>query len=132
MSLVAHLEQMDLHQLRDAWRERYGAPPKFRSRELLAFALAWRIQSQALGGLDVDARRSLRSRASAVAKTTLPAGAKLTKHWGGAIHEVSVLADGAFSYRGETYKSLSAIARTITGTRWNGPRFFGVPGQFTR
>ncbi len=121
---VRGLESMDLEGVRAAWRARFGAPPKLRSVELMKRQLAWRIQSEAFGGLDAQARRKLRSAGSRQERGLSP-GTKVSREWKGARHEVAILADG-FTYEGRTYDSLSAIAREITGSRWNGPRFFGL------
>jgi len=125
-SEVRALARMDLQGLRAEWRRRYGAPPTLRSSGLLAMMLAWRIQVDAFGGLDSDlARRLRRGVGLGSSKLTFAAGARLTREWRGELHEVEVADDG-FRYRGETYRSLSRIASLITGTRWNGRRFFGL------
>jgi hypothetical protein len=121
---VRALEALDLEGVRAAWRARYGAPPKLRSVELLKRLLAWRIQAAAFGGLDTQTRRKLRSAGSTQERGLAP-GMKVAREWKGVRYEATVLADG-FSYQGHVYESLSAIARKITGSRWNGPRFFGL------
>jgi hypothetical protein len=121
---VRALDALDLEGIRAAWRARYGAPPKLRSVELMKRMLAWRIQSEAYGGLDSQTRRKLRS-AGSKQKRSLTQGMQVAREWKGVRHEVTVLAEG-FCYDGRTYDSLSAIAREITGSRWNGPRFFGL------
>ena len=125
---VRALEALDLHQLRDEWRKRYGQPPKMRSRELLARLLAWRIQADAFGGLDAATIRLLRSDRLPASKPVLAPGTRLTREWQGRCHEVHVLEHG-FRYAGADYRSLSQVARVITGTRWNGLRFFGFREQ---
>ncbi|CAN5369578.1 DUF2924 domain-containing protein [soil metagenome] len=124
---VRNLETLPLEDLRTVWRERFGAPPKMRSTNLLRFMLAWRIQAETLGGLDRGFVRELRlAKKSGTARTAGPAiGARLAREWRGRIHEVEVI-DGGFHYQGATFDSLSAVARQITGARWNGPRFFGL------
>lgn len=123
---IAELERLDLHQLRDKWRERFGAPPTFRSTEMLRLLLAWRIQAAALGGLDRDTREALRRTGPVVAEgQDLGVGATLKRSWNGEDHVVTVL-DGGFEWSGRTFKSLSAVATSIAGTKWNGPRFFGL------
>ena len=84
------------------------------------------MQAEALEGLDADMRRALR-RPPRVrpAPPRLATGTRLAREWKGERHEVEVLAD-AILYRGARYASLSEVARTITGVRWNGPRFFGL------
>jgi hypothetical protein len=125
---VSHLEGLGLEALRGEWRARFGAPPALRSPELLAMMLAWRIQAEAAGGLDADTRRALR-RPVAAASRAAPqpsAGTKLIREWQGVRHEVTAVSEGGFLYQGQRFRSLSQVARAITGTRWNGPRFFGL------
>jgi hypothetical protein len=121
---VRALEALDLEGVRAAWRARYGAPPKLRSVELLKRLLAWRIQAEVFGGLDAQTRRKLKSAGSGQERSLAP-GMKVAREWKGVRHEATVLAD-SFDYQGRCYESLSAIAREITGSRWNGPRFFGL------
>lgn len=125
---VRALEALDLHGLRDQWRRRYGEPPKMRSRELLARLLAWRIQADAFGGLDAATLRMLTSEIPPKPKPALAPGTRLMREWQGVRHEVDVLEQG-FRYAGADFRSLSQIARAITGTRWNGLRFFGLREQ---
>ena len=125
---VRALEALDLRGLREEWRRRYGDPPKMRSRELLARLLAWRIQADAFGGLDATTIRLLKSEQLPPPRPTLAPGTRLTREWQGRRHEVDVL-DKGFRYAGADYRSLSEVARFITGTRWNGLRFFGLREQ---
>ena len=123
---VAALESLNLHSLRDRWRERFGAPPKFRSTEMLRLLLAWRIQAVALGGLDAETRAALSRTGRVVAEgQDLGIGATLQRRWNGE-EQVVIVVNGGFEWRGRTFKSLSAAATAIAGTRWNGPRFFGL------
>ena len=123
---VAQLEELDLHALRAKWRERFGAPPKFRSTEMLRLLLAWRIQAVALGGLDRETRAALARTGRVVAEgLDLGVGATLRRTWNGEEQVVTVV-DKGFDWNGRTFKSLSAAATAIAGTRWNGPRFFGL------
>jgi hypothetical protein len=117
------------------WRSLFGteAPPY--NRRLLESRLAYRIQELAYGGLSPTARDKLDALADQVGQgkqlsvrlmTDRPlTGTRLVREWQGAEHVVTVLVDG-FEYQGRPYKSLSAIARAITGTQWNGPLFFGL------
>ncbi len=93
---------------------------------MLALMLAYRIQADQAGGVSVDLRRSLRRPASSPGMSALRPGTRLSREWQGVRHEVVVEADGKLSWSGERYASLSHVARAITGTRWNGPRFFGL------
>jgi hypothetical protein len=123
---VRALERADLETLRQIWAERIGAIPKLRSPNMLRQVLAWRIQAETYGGLDREIRRKLRqSSETAMAGPVLGSGVRLTREWGGELHEVEVLDDG-FLYAGNRYASLSKVATEITGVRWNGPRFFGL------
>ena len=123
---VAALEGLHLQALRDKWRERFGAPPKFRSTEMLRLLLAWRIQAVALGGLDRETRDALARSGPVVAEgQDLGVGATLRRTWNGEEQVVTVV-DKGFDWNGRIFKSLSAVATAIAGTRWNGPRFFGL------
>ena len=126
---VRALEALSLELLRAEWRRRYGAPPGLRSVDLLRRLLAWRIQADAYGDLDADLRRRLRSVAAPrrLDQRVRP-GARIAREWQGQRYEVEVV-DGGFIHAGARYASLSQIARAITGTRWNGPRFFGLRGE---
>ena len=123
---VEALERLDLEGLRAVWRERFGTPPRLRSVELLRLSLAWRIQAEVLGGLDRDTRRQLHRRGPIKAEgLELGVGARLRREWQGRVVEVVVEADG-FRFENKTFPSLSAAATAIAGSRWNGPRFFGL------
>lgn len=122
----AALSELGLEPLRAIWRERFGAPPAIRSPEILALMLAWRIQAARDGGLDGELRRTIRRPASAPVTTALTPGTRLTREFQGVRHEVVVEPDGRFRHREVLHRSLSEVARKITGSRWNGPRFFGL------
>ena len=121
---VAHLEGLGLADLRKLWRERFGPPPALRSVDLLRRLLAWHIQADFHGGLDSPLRRRLGQKGNS-APASLHAGTRIVKEWQGRRYEVLVDHQGPL-FEGRRYRSLSEIARTITGTRWNGPRFFGL------
>lgn len=123
---IRALGRMGLDELRRVWRAQYGPPPKLRSAELLRLMLAWRLQADVLGGLDRDTRRSLSRRGPVAPEgTALGDGAVLRRDWQGRRIEV-VVTDAGFRWEDRIYPSLSAVARAATGTRWNGPRFFGL------
>lgn len=124
--LIASIEQQDLDGLRAEWRRRYGAPPRLRSTMLLRHVLAWRIQADVYGNLDEETRKLLRD-TRAPQDPLVSEGTILTREWRGVRHEVEAT-DGVFLYQGRRWNSLSEIARAITGTRWNGRRFFGLNG----
>ena len=123
---VGALAGLDLKGLRAAWHTRYAAPPPLRSVEMLRLMLAWRLQAEALGGLDRGSRRQLKRRGTLEAEgLALGVGTRLRREWQGRIVEVEIEATG-FRWQGTLYPSLSAAATAIAGTRWNGPRFFGL------
>jgi len=127
--MVQRFEAFGLEALRAEWRTRYGSCPQMRSAELLRRLLAWRVQAEALGGLEPAVVRQIISLAKAGAAQSQRAtpGTRISREWQGRVHEVEV-ADGGFLYAGKKHRSLSSVARTITGARWNGPRFFGLRG----
>lgn len=120
---VRALEGMPLQQLRGERRRRYGDPPKLRSTDMLARLLAWRIQAEALGGIDRETAKLLMQRSVPVAGPKLVPGVRLEREWRGVRHTVDVV-EGGFRWRGAAYRSLSQVAGAITGAKWNGPRFF--------
>ena len=123
---VMALGAMDLEGLRAFWRERFGAPPRLRSPELLRQLIAWRLQAAAHGGLNRDTRRALtRTGPVAAEGLALGDGTRISRNWQGRSIEV-VVAGGGFEWNGRRFASLSAVARAVTGARWNGPRFFGL------
>jgi hypothetical protein len=123
---VAALEDLNLHQLRDKWRDCFGVPPKIRSTEMLRLLLAWRIQAIALGGLDRETLKVLARTGRVVAEgQDLGIGTTFRRTWNGRQQVVTVVENG-FEWKGRSFKSLSAAATAIAGTRWNGPRFFGL------
>lgn len=127
-TFLAELAGMELVELREEWRKRFGLPPKLRSPERLALMLAYRIQAAEEGGIDVALRRTLRRPPAGKTTSLLTPGTKLSREWQGVRHEVTVEPDGRVGWQGQSYKSLSEAARAITGSRWNGPRFFGLRG----
>lgn len=129
------VDQLDPAQIREQWVEATGTPPpRYISRTLLMRMLADRIQVAKYGGISAELKRRLLKIAGAVSKgETLPdlparrlkSGTVLVRDWQGARHQVLVL-DTGFAFDGQTFGSLSEIARRITGTRWSGPTFFGL------
>lgn len=125
-TLLQDLDKAHLEALRRLWSEHFGRPPKLRSADLLRHLIAWRLQADAHGGLDRHTRRKLNGRGATVPEgRQLGIGAILRRDWNGRRVEVIVERDG-FRWNDESYPSLSAVARAATGTRWNGPRFFGL------
>ena len=128
---IDRIAALNLNELRALWRETMGRPaPEALSKDLIARALAYRLQEQRMGGLDPHLRRRLASLAKPGAEPVrhLKIGSVIVREFDGKIHEVMV-APGGFYWAGQTYASLSAIASKITGTSWNGPRFFGLRGK---
>jgi hypothetical protein len=123
---VRALDSLDLSSLRAAWPARFGAPPKLRSVELLRMILAWRLQTEAQGGLAPETKRQLARRGPVAPEGRAQGiGTILRRSWEGRQIE-AIVEQGGFRYEGQLYASLSAVARAATGTRWNGPRFFGL------
>jgi hypothetical protein len=131
------LQELTLDDLKEKWLDYFGSPcPTRMSRNFLLRALACQMQKQALGGLDRVTRRRVDRAAKdlaagrsprAPAQTRVKPGTRLLREWQGKVHEVVVL-ESSVEYRGASWPSLSAVAREITGTRWSGPRFFGLKG----
>ena len=125
-------------ELVERWRTHYADPPKGISRRLLIRAIAYEMQAKRYGGLKPATNRRLRMIANGTAdgdhgcrKTaaSLQPGARLVREWNGVSHVVEVI-EGGFVWKGHRHRSLSSIARAITGARWSGPRFFGLtPGD---
>ena len=127
------LQPLDINSIRARWRRRFKSdPPKLRSKDLLLHAFAYALQAKRHGDLSPRVRRQIEAlavdfvnSASAVAKPreSLSLGAALVREWNGARHVVLVEENG-FRYDGALYKSLTAAAGAITGSHWNGRRFF--------
>ena len=122
--------------LKAEWETCFGHPPPARiRRDFLIRNLAWQRQAAQHGGLSKKAERQLRQLAAAfrkdpnyqppVSRPPIKPGTRLLREWQGEVHEV-IVAEHGYRYRDTPYKSLSVIARHITGTRWSGPAFFGL------
>ena len=134
---IARLRGLDVKELRARWHTQFGRrPPAHLPRHLLFRILAYRLQAEALGDLDGECRRLLDrstlpgtsgkpSLALSPTAVSIQKGTIVTREWKGRIHRVAVVADD-FAWNGKMYPSLSKVAFAITGTRWNGPRFFGL------
>lgn len=128
---IDRIAALTIDRLRALWRDTMGRPaPDALSKDLIARALAHRLQERSLGGLDPHLRRLLATLAKPGAEPVrhLKIGSIIVREHEGKICEVMV-APGGFYWSGQTYSSLSAIARKITGVSWNGPRFFGLRGK---
>jgi hypothetical protein len=139
---VAALSDLPREELASLWVKAYGCqPPKGVKRALLERSAAWHLQAKRLGGLSTATRKALRdaekrreagaadgsdcAAKAPVAPQVLHPGTRLVREWNGRTHLVDVT-DKGFVFDGKTYRSLTAIAKRITGVRWSGPRFFGL------
>ncbi len=132
---LAALADLDAVGLRAEWRRLYRShPPRHIRRDLLVLAIAWKLQEKVYGGLTAAQKRRLAGIAEELKKggdlsagpaIRLKPGLRLVREWRGETHNVLVLEDG-FEWNGQRRRSLSAIAREITGTRWSGPLFFAL------
>jgi hypothetical protein len=124
---LAELEALDRAALVERWRTVFGQPaPRYTHLELLRSALAWEVQRQAAGMKPSARHKIVRALGKSPRARRLAPGSELLRDWKGRTHRVSVLAK-SFEYDGHSYRSLSAVARAITGTAWSGSRFFGLP-----
>jgi hypothetical protein len=133
---IEDLDHLSRAELRELWEREFAekAPPSI-GRDILALGIAYVRQERRYGGLPKPVARELDRLLSRVLREgdgrgndTMPlprAGTVLVREWRGMTHHVTIVADG-FLWNGKTYPSLSSVARAITGTNWNGPRFFGM------
>lgn len=126
------VEEMSLDQLRVEWHRRWrDDPPSIRTRDILMRLVAWRMQVEVFGDIKPETKRALQRLKESCGRSvqkpglSLKTGTILIREWQGTVHRVLVTEDG-FLYDEKKYRSLSEIARTITGSRWSGPRFFGL------
>jgi hypothetical protein len=132
---IAGLSMASIKDLRERWKTLYGKEPSGHiGRSFLIRAIAYRLQEKAFGGLKPSTRRLLARVAKETTAGSSPkrppvrkaeTGTILVREWQGAAHRVTMLRDGV-SFNGKRYRSLSEVAREITGSRWSGPRFFGL------
>jgi Protein of unknown function (DUF2924) len=137
---IAHLRGLDLGGLRARWQSVFQRPaPAHLTRHLLFAVIAYRLQADRFGDLDHGTKQlfnrtiaketgpamSARLASFDQKRTELTPGTVLVREWDRQSQRVMVMADG-FTWNGQTYESLSKVAFAITGTRWNGPRFFGL------
>jgi hypothetical protein len=136
---IASLAKLDIDELRERWKTLCGkAPSREIGRSFLTRAIAYRLQERAHGAIKPSTSRLLaraaeeRATGSSKRPQTRMAqtGTILIREWQGTAHRVTMLDDGV-SFNGKRYRSLSEVAREITGSRWSGPRFFGLRSQIT-
>lgn len=133
---LARLAELPGEELKAEWARRYGAPAPSLSPDLLRLSIGYKLQETKLGGLSRGTRSLLRQIAARAGESEkgkplprkLTPGTRLVRDWHGVGHTVIVLEDG-FEYDGKHWKSLTAIAKAITGTPWNGPLFFGLTAR---
>jgi hypothetical protein len=142
LARIAALRTMAMPDLKRKWRELFDSEPPPYNRRFLESRLAYRVQELAYGGLKPETVERLRAlgeqldggniRVRKLKADTRPiAGTQLIREWKGIEHRITVR-DDDFEYQGQPFKSLSAVARAITGTRWNGLVFFGLKNQRAR
>jgi hypothetical protein len=127
---LARLKSQSRLKLMAEWKKVWGSEAPFNiSQNLLLLAFAYRLQEQLYGGLKPHVKAKLRQIAGGHTKIQpvpqIKSGTRLLREWRGSTHEVLVLCDGV-QYRGEKYRSLSEVAKVITGSKWSGPVFFGL------
>lgn len=121
------IPSMSRTELLGLWSKNWtNEPPKHVSRRILELSAAWHLQCQEFGGPDRELRRLLLGSGGTLAeKRSIKAGTRLVREWNGRTHHVEVVAEG-FRWNDKTHRSLSSIAKAITGSHWSGPRFFGL------
>lgn len=131
---IAQLPNLPMQDLWSLWDELFDQRPGHHNRTYLESRIAYKLQERAFGGLTISARRRLEKigKTGEVpnhkrrSQTQIAPGATLIREYNGLSYRVTVLDDGRFEFQGQPYKSLSAIARAITGSAWSGPVFFGL------
>lgn len=133
---IVRLEALAINHVRDEWRRLHQTPPPKRlSRDILMRGITYKMQENAFSGLSKAILRKLQTSAPTDALLTkkrrprpsFKPGTRLVREWHGVTHTVVILADGV-EWRGQRYRSLSIVAREITGAHWSEPRFFGLNG----
>lgn len=124
---LQELDALSKADLKDRWAKLTGRPVPKVSEKLLRLALAYEIQAKALGGLPRKTRQRLDQVAAAMTETKdIRPGMRLAREFGGKVHVVSIGDNGEITWNDREWRSLSEVARAITGTRWSGPAFFGL------
>lgn len=128
---IEDVQHMVIYELRVAWEKTFRRPPPSSlTKDLLARMLTHRMQERALGGLDKTSHQHMAKLASGNGDCISPlkSGSLIVREHDGVLHQVVIVPDG-YLWNGKTFSSLSTIAKKITGTNWNGPRFFGLRGK---
>ena len=132
---VAELSCLPMSELWTVWDQYFPRRPINPNRVFIESRIAYKVQEEAFGGLSDTVRHRLETIGARHSRIKLRArprdinfvpGTVLLREWGDREHKVLVTAEGLFEYEGSTFKSLTAVARQITGTHWSGPRFFGL------
>ncbi|MFT4269165.1 MAG: DUF2924 domain-containing protein [Xenophilus sp.] len=135
---IAALSDLPLADLWAEWDRYFSRRPMKTNRAFIESRVAYKLQEEAFGGLSPTTRQRLEAIGSQHSKIKLRAkpldhhfapGTVLLREWGERDHRVTVTAEGRFEYEGSSYKSLTAVARAITGTHWSGPLFFGLASK---
>jgi len=132
---IAAIRQMSMAELWPLWDRYFPRRPRYPNRTHVEARIAYKLQEEAFGGLSPDTRKRLEAIGAAHSRIKLRAqprefhfapGTVILREWGEREHRVTVNAEGRFEYEGQTFKSLTAVARHITGQHWSGPLFFGL------
>jgi hypothetical protein len=124
---LARLTTLSSAELKAEWNRMTGTPLPRVSPSLLRLALAWEVQARTSGGLSRTTQQTLAQLAGGKTRTTkAQAGSRLVREWNGRVHVVTIGEDQVIRYNDREWRSLSEVARSITGTRWSGPAFFGL------
>ncbi len=127
---VASLDTLGIGELRARWVRLTGGPVPKVGTGMLRLALAWELQAHALGGLPRATTQALDQIGRGATRTAPPrAGMRLVREWQGQVHVVEIGEDEVIRWDGRDWRSLSEVARAITGTRWSGPAFFGLKNK---
>lgn len=131
---IVRLQSLAIDDLRQEWQRHHQSPPPKRlSRDILLRGITYQLQENAFGGLSKSALRKLQTSETAVApieklrrpRASFKPGTRLVREWHGVTHTVVIVKDGV-EWKGQRYRSLTVVAREITGAHWSGPRFFGL------
>lgn len=135
---IAQLSSLPIAELWSVWDQYFRSRPMNPNRAFIESRIAYKLQEQAFGALAPATRQRLEAIGAKHSKIKLRAsprdinfapGTVLLRQWGEREHKVAVTADGLFEYEGTCFKSLTAVARQITGAHWSGPLFFGLKGK---